>query len=46
MLKNPASMKRDTSSAKFMAISREVPPCFVTRSLLVTDRELQWMNQE
>jgi hypothetical protein len=29
MLKNPTSIKRDTSSAKFTAISRQVSPTFL-----------------
>jgi hypothetical protein len=46
MLKSPAEYERDISSAKFTAISLQVSPCFATRCLLVTARELWWMNHE
>jgi hypothetical protein len=46
MLKNPAKYERDVSLAKFVAISCHVSSCFATRCLLVTAKELWWMNQE
>jgi hypothetical protein len=45
MLKNPAEYDRDSSSAKFSAISRQVSPCFDTRCLWWSLPEIsgRWM---
>jgi hypothetical protein len=44
MLKNPAEYDRDTSSAKFKEISRQLPASLLDVS--VTTTELWWMIQE
>jgi hypothetical protein len=44
-IKDPYSMKRDTFRLNSV-ISWQVSSCFATRCLLVTARELWWVNQE
>jgi hypothetical protein len=47
MLKNSAECERGGSSAKFTVISIQISSCFALDYwLLVTARELWWMNQE
>jgi hypothetical protein len=46
ILKNPAEYEKDISSAKFTAISRQVLLLRYLASLMVTARELWWMNRE
>jgi hypothetical protein len=45
-VKEPYEYERDTSSAKFTDISRQLSPFFATRCLLVFARELWLMSQE
>jgi hypothetical protein len=47
MLKNPAEYEKDTLSAKFTAIFRQVSTALIYQvSLLVTARDLRWINRE
>jgi hypothetical protein len=45
MLEIHAEYEGDISSAKFTAISLQASPCYATRYLMVTARELYWMSE-